>query len=363
MALDRRLDRIEQQLSPTQLVNRWLDEAHAHGSLDEYVRSTLDLAGEDQPINRLCREAFEGVRARSRAKTFDEIRLEARPALRQTVLRFELALRANVVAGELHQRTELLEPLFATQIALFGYLERDDDWRRRFGMIRDNCCRSVDEQRAVQAARVTVERRYFGDHPLLFPDLATAVDEQIASGQRLAILADVLSEHDGVNPSPSLTRTRSPSWRPAVSPTWSSLPGRRRSTSSVTTSGRSRWRSRGCDRNSRPDSMAQLCGSVRTSVDFGLRVDRSRTRNMLLGAGRLTAGSSSGQARPGCNRRTAKCGARGRRQCLDIAFVGFSSGWPRRRSPSSPPVRAPPLPHRFRPSPVHGMSRRRCRRP
>ena len=48
MALDRRLDALEQQLSPVQLVLCWLDEALAYPSLTDYVRTLIDLRNADQ---------------------------------------------------------------------------------------------------------------------------------------------------------------------------------------------------------------------------------------------------------------------------------------------------------------------------
>ena len=98
MTLARRLVNLEEHLSSTQLVLRWFDEAHAHGSIEAYVRSTLDLTPEEQPLNRLCGEAEETVRATIGGRRGDEFRAALRSALRQVVLHFELVLRANALA-------------------------------------------------------------------------------------------------------------------------------------------------------------------------------------------------------------------------------------------------------------------------
>jgi hypothetical protein len=60
---ERRLGAIEASLSPTQLVLRWLDEAHAFGDLESYVRSQLAEPSAEGPLDRLAREAAAGARA------------------------------------------------------------------------------------------------------------------------------------------------------------------------------------------------------------------------------------------------------------------------------------------------------------
>ena len=57
MTLTRRITAIETSLTPTQLVLRWLDEAHAFGDLESYVRSQLAEPSSEGPLDRLAREA------------------------------------------------------------------------------------------------------------------------------------------------------------------------------------------------------------------------------------------------------------------------------------------------------------------
>src|ERR1035437_10565643 len=98
MTLRRRVEAVEAALSPARLVLRWLAEAHAFGSLEAYVTSLLDLPGNQQPIDRLCRDAHAGVRASLRGKRPEVIDAAVRTALRETVFRYELVLRINVAA-------------------------------------------------------------------------------------------------------------------------------------------------------------------------------------------------------------------------------------------------------------------------
>jgi len=118
MTSARRLAKLETSLTPTQLVLRWLAEAHTYGSLEAYVGSLLDLPGEQQPIDRLCRDANDGARARLRRKPPEEVRKAVNSALRETVFRFELALRIYVTTRELLDREALIDAALIAHVAL-----------------------------------------------------------------------------------------------------------------------------------------------------------------------------------------------------------------------------------------------------
>ena len=60
MTLDRRIARIEESLSPTQLVLRWLDEAHAFGDIPAYTASVLAKDPPELPLDRLAQELLNG---------------------------------------------------------------------------------------------------------------------------------------------------------------------------------------------------------------------------------------------------------------------------------------------------------------
>jgi hypothetical protein len=205
MTQERRLDDIENNLSPTQLVLRWLAEAHAYGSLETYVTSLLDLPGNQQPIDRLCHDADAAVRAGLHGKRAEVVHAAVRNALLQTVFRYELVLRIYVAAHELLDRQVLLEALFASQLALLARDERtrrmaDESQLERLRQCRDLTALQVRELLAAQAARVAVEARYLHGQAALFPDLAAAFDDQIRRSQQLAEMAADMTEMNGVEP-------------------------------------------------------------------------------------------------------------------------------------------------------------------
>ena len=117
MTASRRLDAVEDSLSPIQCVLRWLNEAHAHGSLEAYVGATLDQDPDDWPGNRLCREAERSARAAFRGRDLEQIERAIRKARRETLFRFELALRINVTAHELLEKEGLIRALMGTDLA------------------------------------------------------------------------------------------------------------------------------------------------------------------------------------------------------------------------------------------------------
>ena len=66
-----------------------LAEAHAYGDLESYVRSLLDVAPDDLPIDRLAGEAVNGTEARLQGNRPEVVYPAVRSALRGTVFRFE----------------------------------------------------------------------------------------------------------------------------------------------------------------------------------------------------------------------------------------------------------------------------------
>jgi hypothetical protein len=205
MTLDRRLSRLDHTLSPTQLVLRWLAEAHAFGDLEAYVASLLTRDQPEAPLDRLAREAVQGARASGRGKRPELIEAAVRSALRETVFRYELALRINVMTHELLDREQLLATLFASQIALLlserdGKHSPDDSHLRRLEQCRGLTRLRVDELLASQEARTNVETRYLEGHSALFPDIAAAFKDQLKDSTEVSAMAVRAAGFVGLEP-------------------------------------------------------------------------------------------------------------------------------------------------------------------
>lgn len=207
MTLKGRVAVVETSLSPTQLVLRWLAEAHAFGNLEAYVSSLLAQDPPVPPLDRLAREAVHGARTAMRGKRPELVDAAVRSALRETVFRFELVMRINVTAHELLEREELISTIFALQLAMLlgderGKRRPDDSHLSRLELCRRLTLLRVNELLASREARVSVEARYLDGHPALFPDLAAAFEEQLLQSQKIAVMAVRAAELDGVEPAP-----------------------------------------------------------------------------------------------------------------------------------------------------------------
>jgi len=194
MSLQRRLGRIDEKLTPTRLVLRWLAEAQAYGDLEAYVAALLAADPSEAPLDRLAREAIQVARAANRGKRPELIDAAVRTALRETIFRYELAVRINVTTHELLDREGLLATLFASQIALL-LSERhakhppDESHVRRLEHCRQLTRLRVNELLASREARSSVEARFLDGHSALFPDLAAAFEGQLQDSQEVAAMA------------------------------------------------------------------------------------------------------------------------------------------------------------------------------
>jgi hypothetical protein len=205
VTLARQVAAIETALSPTQLVLRWLDEAHAFGDLTSYVRWLLDQPPTAYPLDRLVRESAQGARAGLRGKRAEVVNPAVRTALRETVFRFELVMRINLTTHELIEREMLLYAVFAGQLALLASEGRrprrgDPVHDRRLAQCRELTAGRVSEFQAAGEARAIAERRYLDGRSALFPDAVSAWAEQLRMAETLALMADHLAELDGVPP-------------------------------------------------------------------------------------------------------------------------------------------------------------------
>ena len=203
MTLARRVAAIETSLSPTQLVLRWLDQAHSFGDVESYVASLLAEDPPVAPLDRLAREAAHGARTAMRGKRPELVNAAVRGALRETVFRFELVMRINVTAHELIDREALIEAALSAHVALLRSEDKrmrqaDATYLQRFATCRDLLALRVSELRAAQEARAIVEERYLDGHGALFPDVAAVWDEQVRSTEDIADMAVRVAEFDGV---------------------------------------------------------------------------------------------------------------------------------------------------------------------
>jgi hypothetical protein len=202
---ERRLEKVEAALTPTQRVLAWLDEAHTWGTLSAYVDSLLDKPPDDFPINRLAADAAAATRGALRGKPPDTVGMAVRKAVRATVFRFQLVLRINVVAHETTDRETLIYAALAGQLVALGRDDRperlaDDSHLNRLAQCRDIAMSRVDHWLAIQQARALAEERYLDGRAAVFPDTAADEAERLKASMELAVMADAMAELDGLDP-------------------------------------------------------------------------------------------------------------------------------------------------------------------
>jgi hypothetical protein len=127
--------------------------------------------------------------------------------MRQTLFLYHLILRTVVIAQEALDREVLIEAICSAWLAL-ATIDVEDGKRSaipthvsRLYSVRGIALARVSEWHAMTMARSRVETKYFEGQPMLFPAAARAWAQQLERTERLAVMAERLSELDGVDPS------------------------------------------------------------------------------------------------------------------------------------------------------------------
>jgi hypothetical protein len=206
---ERRLARLESALTPTELVLRWLDEAHGHDSFVAYSRAIYALGPGALPLDRLVRDARSCAEASNRHGPREKRDETIRAAIRQTVFLFHLVLQSIVLAEAALER----ETLMCTALsAHLGLVMADDGdaghsiFRGRaegLTALRGAAVARASDLRALETARERVEARYLGGHPALFPATVRSWTGQRERTDAIAEITVRLAEFEGLPPLPA----------------------------------------------------------------------------------------------------------------------------------------------------------------
>jgi len=201
MTAERRLDKVETFLSPTELVLAWLAEAHAYGGIEAAVQVALAEPGFVPPINRLARAASEGVQARMKGQPREEVNHAANRAVRETLFRFHLVMRINVVGHERLERQLLLNALFSARLSLFMDASRtrraEPGYPDEIRQLRNLVVGNLADVRAAGEARTQAERRYLAGQAALFPDDQLSWVEQLKTAEVITTLVCRVADQAG----------------------------------------------------------------------------------------------------------------------------------------------------------------------
>lgn len=205
MTTAHRLEKVEASLTTTQLVVRWLADAHRFGDMGTYMRWLAEATPGDFPMNRLTREAKESAAIRTRGASRADVDRAVRRLLIDAAFRVLLVIAINVRTQDFIDREGLVHAALATRLALILSApdELGGDPLRHLAVCRDLFLLRVTELHALETARSRVEARYLDGAEADFPAARQAWAEQRRKSETSAVLASRLSELDGAEPPPA----------------------------------------------------------------------------------------------------------------------------------------------------------------
>jgi hypothetical protein len=203
--INRRLDKVEAGLSPTELVVQWLAEAHAFDDFTAYTRSLVGADWPVFPLDRLAQAAKANATQQARGLPREEADAAINRAIVATVFRFQLVLRINTLGQDFLDRELLVQAALGAYLALATSDGAETSARASFIKpleMRDLLFARVNELHALEAAREAVEAKYLDGVAALFPAGQRAWAEQQTRSRTSAVLAWRLAELDGDGSSP-----------------------------------------------------------------------------------------------------------------------------------------------------------------
>ena len=205
MTAERRLAALEASLSPTELVLRWLAEAHTCDDFKTYSESLFDQDPGNLPMDRLAREAETNARSRMRGQPKEDVAAAVRKALVETIFRAQLVLRINALTQEFIDREILIDGALSAHLGLAVHAGKGQPIDKApvgLVQVRDVLFARVTELHAFETARATVERKHLDGVTALFPASVREWAEQRTRSETLAVMALRIAELDGFDPPP-----------------------------------------------------------------------------------------------------------------------------------------------------------------
>lgn len=196
MRTDRRLDRLESAMTPTQAARFWLEERIAFGSAAEYADWLAEQPLGTADLDRVMDRASAGAREASRGTTPSAVAAAERRAARDALFRVQLVLSLEATATDV-VRTGLLR----SEKLIWQLRALDSEWT--LGLTT-----AADDELAAQAARWQVwplamqehllalyveaearallERRYLEGDTSLFGETDDRLDRLVATAEDIA---------------------------------------------------------------------------------------------------------------------------------------------------------------------------------
>ena len=119
----RRVDGLDDNLSPTDIVLRWLQEVACFPSADDYVASIKDRPSSAWPLHRLTQEAERAATASSKGLPRDTIDRKVREAVRDVVFFVHLHLK---LSSRIYDELRVASPSLALLVVDLNHRMRED---------------------------------------------------------------------------------------------------------------------------------------------------------------------------------------------------------------------------------------------
>jgi hypothetical protein len=185
---NRRLDKLEDSLSPKEAVIHWLSESHAYGSLPAYVESLIDQPDTAQPFIAVPAQVEKAVWESMRGQRPAFVKKVMRETTGDTVFLLRLVIGLNVHIEET-LRVERLR-----HAALYWWSRSLGPERRTKGGPKDvghpDWEHGVATLRGVllgtDRARAAAEAKYLDGHDCLLPESAAAWRDLFEAAEVLA---------------------------------------------------------------------------------------------------------------------------------------------------------------------------------
>ena len=128
-ARKRRIDDLGPNLTPTEIVLRWLDETLKLHSMHDFIVALKGKPNDAWPLIRLPKEAENAVRSSMKGKPWDEINSAEREAIRDVIFLYYLHINLNCKVADEIRAAKPMTGMLLLEVAH----EIGEDARRRKG--------------------------------------------------------------------------------------------------------------------------------------------------------------------------------------------------------------------------------------
>jgi hypothetical protein len=183
---DRRLDKIADQLTPQQAVLLWMQEAHQHPTISEYMDSLRDAPDTKYPMMHLPPQVEQAVRAARKGEKPEVITRAVRQAVREVGFLFYLQLQLNTRLWA-DWRAMCLQ-LAYTASELRHRCADDDPRAADLAEARQRAGDTVGEFLQWDVAIGKIADRYYAGTSPLFPGYAEQLAGAIETAEKVVLL-------------------------------------------------------------------------------------------------------------------------------------------------------------------------------